>query len=298
MPANSPDVVCIGSVLWDIIGCTTRVMSHGADVPGGITRLPGGVAMNVAVTLRRLGLSSTLLSAIGRDAVGEELRAACQGLGVNASHIYRSESLPTDRYIAIEDTEGLVGAIADARSIEAAGDRILEPLVDGRLGTPDRPWSGLVVLDGNLTESVLAEIASAPYIAAADLRVASASPGKVERLRPLLAHPRVTFYVNIVEANLLSRSLFADSIGAAEGLLACGARRVLVTDGARECADAMVDGTLTSRPRAVVVNRVTGAGDTFMAAHIVAERRGMSRMDALQFAHGTASDYVAGKIGT
>lgn len=63
----SPDILCIGSVLWDIIGRSSMEMRRGSDMPGRITRLPGGVAMNIAMTLARFGLKPALLSAIGRD---------------------------------------------------------------------------------------------------------------------------------------------------------------------------------------------------------------------------------------
>ena len=52
----TPDILCIGSVLWDIIGRSPAAMRLGSDVPGRITRLPGGVAMNIAMTLARFGL--------------------------------------------------------------------------------------------------------------------------------------------------------------------------------------------------------------------------------------------------
>jgi sugar/nucleoside kinase (ribokinase family) len=274
-------------------------MLPGADVPGRITRLPGGVAMNVAMTMRRFGLTPTLLTAIGQDAAGEELLGACLHLGIGIEYVYRSRDLPTDRYLAIEDVNGLLAAVADAHSLEAAGDRILQPLGDGRLGSAARPWSGLIALDGNLTETLHAEIANSPLLAAADLRVAPASPGKVERLRPLLAHPGVTLYVNLQEAALLCGAGLDGAVAAAEGLLACGARRVLVTDGGRDCADGKADeGVLRARPQSVRVNRVTGAGDTFMAAHIVAERKGAARAEALAAAHGAAADYVSGEIGS
>lgn len=255
--------------------------------------------MNVAMTLRRLGLHPTLLTAIGEDPDGTELIAACRRLGIGSDHVFRSADLPTDRYMAIEDTNGLSAAIADAHSLEAAGDKILRPLLNDRLGSVERPWRGLVVLDGNLTETLLAEIAAAPAFAAADLRVAPASPGKVGRLRPLLAHPRVTLYVNLEEAGVLAGCVFADAASAAQGLLVCGAPRVLVTDGGRDCADGQAGaGILTHRPPAVPVNRVTGAGDTFMAAHIAAETKGATRAEALGAALLVAADYVAGEIGS
>jgi hypothetical protein len=63
---TQPDILCIGSVLWDIIGRSATSMRLGSDVPGRITRLPGGVAMNIAMTLRRFGLHPALLSAVGK----------------------------------------------------------------------------------------------------------------------------------------------------------------------------------------------------------------------------------------
>ncbi len=186
---------------------------------GRITRLPGGVAMNIAMTLRRFGMVPGLLTAVGRDAEGDELVAACDLLGLHTADIYRSDDLPTDRYMAIEGANGLIAAIADAHSLEAAGDKILRPLGDGRLGTGAAPWSGPIALDGNLTEGLLAEIAASPLFARADLRVAPASPGKAGRLLPLLDHPAATLYVNLEEANILARSECTSAIDAAQALL-------------------------------------------------------------------------------
>ncbi len=295
---QTPDILCIGSVLWDVIGRSSASMRLGSDVPGRMTRLPGGVAMNIAMTLRRFGLTPALLTAVGRDGEGDELIAACARMGLITDHIYRSDDLPTDRYMAIEGANGLIAAIADAHSLEAAGDKILRPLADGRLGAPDAPYPGLIALDGNLTEALLSAIAISPLFAAADLRVAPASPGKAERLLPLLAHPRATLYVNLEEAGLLAKARFASAIDAAHGLLARGAARVLVTDGGNPCADGSPAGVISDAPLPVLVTRVTGAGDTFMAAHIVAERRGDTRADALRSALRAAADYVSGEIGS
>ncbi len=295
----TPDILCIGSVLWDIIGRAPAALRLGSDVPGRITRLPGGVAMNIATTLRRFGLTPALLSAIGRDTDGDALVAACDHMGLITDTLYRSDDLPTDRYMAIEGANGLIAAVADAHSLEAAGDKILRPLADGRLGSQHAPYPGLIALDGNLTEALLGDIATSPLFAAADLRVAPASPGKAERLLPLLAHPRTTLYVNLEEAGLLAKVRFATTAEAAAALLTRGATRVLVTDGGRPCADGLAGAdVITAAPPAVMVTRVTGAGDTFMAAHIVAERRGAARDAALAAALNAAADYVSGEIGS
>jgi sugar/nucleoside kinase (ribokinase family) len=291
---RKPDILCIGSVLWDTIGYAPVQMPLGSDVPGHIRRGPGGVALNIAMTLRRFGLVPALLSAVGRDAEGQALVDACTRLGLITDHIFRPEDLPTDRYMAIEGADGLVAAVADAHTLEASGARILDALADGRLGAPDRPWRGPVAIDGNLTAELLADITASPLFSDADLRVAPASPGKAERLLPLLSHPRSTLYVNLAEAGILCQTRFADAATAAEGLMARGAARVLVTDGARLCADGRAgDRVLTDRPPPVPVARVTGAGDSFMAAHLVAELRGADRQAALGAALRAAADHVS-----
>jgi pseudouridine kinase len=290
-----PDIICIGSVLWDVIGRTSIPMRIGADVPGRITRLPGGVAMNIAMTLRRFGMTPAILTAIGQDAEGGELMADVARMGIISDMVYRSDDLPTDRYMAIEGPGGLVAAVADAHSLEAAGAKILRPLSDGRLGTPENPWAGPVALDGNLTPELLQDIARSPLFARSDLRVAPASPGKAERLLALVGHPQATLYVNIEEASLLCQCEFTDSQDAARRLVRRGAHRVLVTNGGRTAAEATDNNIITAKPPEVLVTRVTGAGDTFMAAHIVAEQHGMEREEALGRALRAAATYVSGE---
>ncbi|MBS0563924.1 MAG: bifunctional hydroxymethylpyrimidine kinase/phosphomethylpyrimidine kinase [Proteobacteria bacterium] len=294
--AERPDILSIGAVLWDIIARTPRAMERGADMPGRIVRLPGGVALNIAMTAARFGLRPAVLTAIGRDPEGDELVAACEGLGIGCAHAWRAAGQPTDRYLAIEDPGGLVAAVADAHTLEGAGEAILLPLSDGRLGSQDRPWRGPIALDGNLTAGLLATIAASPLFRAADLRVAPASPGKALRLAPILPMANAMLYVNLAEAALLADAQPADAPEAAEALLARGAQRVLVTDGAREAADGCAGrGVISARPPAVSIARVTGAGDTLMAAHLAAERAGRDRAEALSAALAAAARYVSGE---
>ncbi len=291
---QNTDILCIGSVLWDVIGRAPTVMRQGSDVPGRITRLPGGVALNIAMTLARFGMTPALLSAIGRDPEGDELMTACAARGLVTNLVYRSDDLPTDVYMAVEGANGVIAAIADAHSLEASGDKILRPLSDGSLGTPEAPYQGPVALDGNLTVDLLAEIAASPLFAKADLRVAPASPGKADRLLPFLRDQRGTLYVNLEEASTLCHQQFETSESAAEGLITRGAVRALVTDGGNSASEANANSVITATPPKVLVTRVTGAGDTFMAAHIAAEAQGANREAALQKALDAAATFVSG----
>jgi len=287
---NVADILCIGSVLWDMIGRCDAPMPPGADRPGRITRVPGGVALNIAMALRRFGLAPALLSTVGRDPEGDALIAACEARGVRTDMIYRSDDLPTDQYMAIEAPNGLIAAIADAHSLEAAGDKILQPLK-----TLDGSYKGAVALDGNLTVDLLSFLASSPLLAQADVRVAPASPGKALRLTPFLQAGRGTLYVNLEEAGLLCQSAFQSSDDAATALLARGAARAVVTNGGQATCIALSGRCISQVPPAVCVNRVTGAGDTFMAAHIAAELGGADLDAALATALKAAALYVSGE---
>ncbi|TCS60226.1 PfkB family carbohydrate kinase [Primorskyibacter sedentarius] len=291
----SRTILCIGSVLWDVIGRAASHMRQGSDVPGRITRLPGGVALNIAMTLAQFDMRPVLLSAVGRDAEGDELVTACAARGLVTDHLYRSEDLPTDVYMAVEGANGLIAAIADAHSLEAAGARILAPLRDGTLGSGAAPYDGIIALDGNLTTTLLEDIAKDPAFSKADLRIAPASPGKAERLRSFLLKGRGMLYVNLEEAGLLCHQSFDDSATAAQALVKLGAVRALVTNGGQMASDASPAGLIRQMPPEVLVTRVTGAGDTFMAAHMAAERRGADRQEALSSALQVAADYVSGE---
>ncbi len=290
---KEPQILAIGSVLWDIIGRAASHMERGSDVPGRISRLPGGVAMNIAMALNGLGLRVALLSAIGQDAEGRELLGAAARIGLICDFVYLSEDLPTDRYMAVEGANGLIAAIADAHSLEAAGDKILAPLHDGRLASDAARWRGTVALDGNLTHDMLTRIATGPLLARADLRIAPASPGKAERLSAFLGHGRATLYLNVEEASILTHASHQNATAAATALVTRGLRRVLVTDGPRTACIATATDILEQTPPPVMVTRVTGAGDVLMAAHIAAELRGEAAAGALNSALQAAADYIS-----
>ncbi len=295
MTSKPSEILCIGSVLWDIIGRSAREMQRGSDVPGRIVRIPGGVAMNVAMTLQHFGLKPSLLTALGRDPEGDELLAYCQRTGIGTEHVFLSDTLPTDTYMAIEGTNGLIAAIADAHSLEAAGDAILSPLYNGVLGSEAVPYSGAIALDGNLTEELLEHISQSAAFSKADLRVAPASPGKATRLKTIMRHPNATLYVNCEEAGYLCGTEFSNAQDAAAALVTHGAGRAIVTHGADAACDLMHDTAIDALPPKVTPKRVTGAGDTFMAAHIAAELSGNPRDIALKKAQQTAAAYVAGE---
>ena len=84
------DILCIGSVLWDVIGRCPDPMKHGFDRAGHIRRHPGGVAYNIAKALSNLNLSPALITSLGQDTEGDELIQSCDRDGVRTDLIYRT----------------------------------------------------------------------------------------------------------------------------------------------------------------------------------------------------------------
>ena len=75
---EKPHIICIGSILWDILGFSDEVLDRGSDKEGIIKKQPGGVAMNLAVRLRKYNIISAFLSALGDDKEGKELLNICK----------------------------------------------------------------------------------------------------------------------------------------------------------------------------------------------------------------------------
>jgi hypothetical protein len=167
--------LCAGAAHWDIIGRTRHALPYGADVPGRVTRQPGGVAQNIARALARLGHRATLVSAIGRDRAGDELAADLAAAGIDCAGLLRHD-FRTDCYLGLEGPGGALHAgIADCTGLERAALSLLSPLRDGRLPSP---WPGVLVLDGNLPAPVLAAFLLEP---ARSLVIVPASPEKAAR---------------------------------------------------------------------------------------------------------------------
>ncbi len=284
-------IVCLGSALWDIIARTGSQMHPGADVPGQIGRQMGGVALNVALALRAQSLPVRLLSVVGKDVSGTSLIEEASRRGIDCSQVLRTDA-PTDTYLAIESKGGEVfAAIADCASLERAGADVLHPLEKGdALG--DTPYTGHIIVDGNLPVAVLTRVASLDRLKDAHLAYVPASPGKAARLRDVIAEFGGTLYVNRVEAEILCQRALSDASLAAEALVRLGADTAIVTDGARRVAQADQSGLISRIPPKVQAISTTGAGDTFLAGHVAAQIAGLSAEDALEAAMRAAASHI------
>ena len=286
---KKPKILCIGSILWDIIGYSITPLARGDDKEGIISKQPGGVAMNLAVRLSKYGITPAIISALGDDTEGLELIEICKKHSIIYDDILVCPKRRTDFYMAIEDPDGVALAIADTRLLTENKGKVLNPLISGRY----KNWNSPIILDSNLSDEVLEELRYNSAFKNSDFRLAPGSPSKVDRLIMFLTHSGSSIYLNLKEANYILRKTFQSSVDAALEILSYGLNSVLVTNGERMACFAQGNELIKLKPPTVKVSKLTGAGDVLMATHITKLLERSSNYDAMSFALEETSKFIS-----
>lgn len=286
---KKPKILCIGSILWDIIGYSITPLARGDDKEGIISKQPGGVAMNLAVRLSKYGITPAIISALGDDTEGLELIEICKKHSIIYDDILVCPKRRTDFYMAIEDPDGVALAIADTRLLTENKRKVLNPLISGRY----KNWNSPIILDSNLSSEVLEELRYNSAFKNSDFRLAPGSPSKVDRLIMFLTHSGSNIYLNLKEANYILRKTFQSSVDAALEILSYGLNSVLVTNGERTACFAQGNELIKLKPPTVKVSKLTGAGDVLMATHITKLLERSSNYDAMSFALEETSKFIS-----
>ena len=286
---KKPKILCIGSILWDIIGYSITPLARGDDKEGIISKQPGGVAMNLAVRLSKYGITPAIISALGDDTEGLELIEICKKHSIIYDDILVCPKRRTDFYMAIEDPDGVALAIADTRLLTENKGKVLNPLISGRY----KNWNSPIILDSNLSDEVLEELRYNSAFKNSDFRLAPGSPSKVDRLIMFLTHSGSNIYLNLKEANYILRKTFQSSVDAALEILSYGLNSVLFTNGERMACFAQGNELIKLKPPTVKVSKLTGAGDVLMATHITKLLERSSNYDAMSFALEETSKFIS-----
>lgn len=111
---ESKSVLVIGASNLDIKGRTSSYHVARTSNPGIVRTTAGGVARNIAENLARMGVKTTLLSALGDDMYGKQILDVTGKAGVDLSRILVSSHHGTGIFLAILNHYGdLVSAISD-----------------------------------------------------------------------------------------------------------------------------------------------------------------------------------------
>jgi len=118
--------ILLGDLALDVVLTPARPLELGTDVPGVVRLHQGGSAANAARWLARMGVRTTLICAVGRDAPGRALVAALRrdGVDVRAARPARAR---TARIGMLVDLAGERSFVADRGAADLLAPDHLRP---------------------------------------------------------------------------------------------------------------------------------------------------------------------------
>lgn len=271
------------------------------------TLIPGGAPFNVACHLAALGLAPLLLSRIGADAGGDQLRVAASRHGLRLDGVQCEPMLGTARVLVHERPDGHVFEIP----VDLAFDHIdanaaLAAAAD--LAASDAAWlyHGTLALRSETSRAALAALrGSRRFRVFVDLNWREAGPTPAQILALLhdidvlkLSEAELTQLLGWL--HLPAPSQARPPVGSHHPALAAlaertGARWILVTHGGDGAALWSAEGRChasVAAPRITSLVDTVGAGDAFSAYMLAALVHGQSAHQALAAAVAFASTSV------
>jgi ribokinase len=268
------ELLSIGDVDIDIFLRVPRLPRAGEKVRGRLVGFrPGGVAANVAVAGRRLGLRTGVHGIVGDDVHGQLTRTSLEREDVDVTSLVTDPAHPTFLCVVhLDDRGDKALTLAETPAIfptHAQLDR-------SALGRSDRVH--IAPFDLDVAADAAQSAAAAGASVSVDLEPGSIGTG-LDDVADLLANVDVCF-VNHHAAQLLADD--EDVTRCLAPLHALGPHLVLVTSGAEGAL--VSDGTRLEQVPAVPVTPVdtTGAGDAFCAAVLHGLTRGHDLLTAVR----------------
>ena len=250
-------ITVLGSVNLDLVATAATLPAPGETVVGArLARHPGGKGANQALAARRIGAEVALLARIGDDAFADESTALLRAEGVDLSACTVDPTEPTGAaLIAVSASGENQIVVASGANMAFNPDQLGPPIEDALICQLELPL-----------ETVARAVEAATGFICVNLAPAQAVPDVILSRPDLLV-------VNEGEA-----AFYGEALSQAAGLVA-------VTWGARGAGIYRAGVLLASAaPPKVSPVDTTGAGDSFVAALVVALQEGQAPAQALAFA--------------
>ncbi|WP_343186489.1 carbohydrate kinase family protein [Anoxynatronum sibiricum] len=272
-------VAAIGAANIDLLGFTDKTLRMRDSNPGRIESCLGGVARNISENLVRLGISTNLITAIGDDAGGTQIRESCRQLGIDLTCSLEVADHPSSTYMAMMDEQGdMALALSDMR--------ILDRLKVDHLKTcePLLEKAAVIVADAGLTTETMAWLVG--RWPEKRIYLDPVSIGKCRRMEMLTGQFHC-IKMNRLEAGYLAGMTISgktDLEEASRRLLNKGVKKLFITLGEQGVyyADEALQGMTPAIPLQPV--NATGAGDAFTAAVVYGDLQGWSMAATARFA--------------
>lgn len=270
-------IAVLGSTNMDLVAYVEKAPQRGETVTGREFRtIPGGKGANQAIAAAHAGADVTIISAVGNDIYGAQLRSTFEHSGVDTDHLRTVEGPSGTAHIVVDDEGG------NAIVVIPAANGTVDHLAPGDEATIATADALLLQLEIPLAAVIAGAEAARRHGVRTILTPAPAQP-----LPPELLAAVDLLVPNEHEATALTGRTDAREAAAA---LLDQVPEVIVTLGAAGSLYAArgAEPFLVPAPRVTAVDS-TGAGDTFVGALAVALAEGRPMRDALAWAAAAAA---------
>lgn len=266
---KNPVVICFGEVLWDLL-------------PNG--KVAGGAPMNVAYQTNNLGMRSKMVSRVGDDALGRELRAFLESKGVSTDWVQTDPKYPT----------GIVNVSLDEKGIPSY--EIVQPAAWDHIECSDAMLESLNGADAMVFGSLSCRSEQSKKTLLALLNQASLKVFDVNLREPFYTRALLEELLpkaNLVKVNDIELAILAGWYGMPgteeEQMNALrnkfGFDRIIVTKGEHGAACLSDAGYCSVPGVSVKVQDTIGSGDAFLSGFLSRLFAGESDQACLRFAN-------------
>ncbi|MES0036336.1 PfkB family carbohydrate kinase [Mesorhizobium sp. M0046] len=274
---KSPTILAVGGAYIERRGRVAGAFVPAALNPGTMREHVGGAVFNALRYAVRRGVSASLLSVRGGDALGDTvLRAVAEAGIADLSVVFLDRATPSHTML-IDSDGGLIAGLADMVLYELAlPKQIRRAKVREAIGSADA-----VLCDANLPSTALERLAA--LAAGKPVFALAVSPRKAARLTPVLDLLAMAF-MNRHEAGVLAGAdIDAGDQGIVDGLRRAGLKSGVITAGDEPVLgfDELSAFSISPPPLQKRTD-AAGAGDALAGATIAALLRGLTLREALR----------------
>ena len=250
------NVFCIGEVLWDVL-------------PTG--KLLGGAPFNVSFHLQQAGIHSKVISQVGNDPLGEEIRTAFDTWSLSQDFLFTHPSLPTSQVTVELDEKGKASYVIhqpvawDEIQIPEVDSLQLDVLVFGSLACRSETTKKTVIACKNKANYTVFDInLRAPFYSKEAIEDLASSVNLMKMNDEELELLKSWFCPKEAEFEQKMRNLQAQ-FGWETCLVTCGAEGAYVLES---------DKIFFVPSVPVVVVDTIGSGDAFLAGFLASKLKG------------------------
>ncbi|MCE1246563.1 MAG: carbohydrate kinase family protein [Firmicutes bacterium] len=284
---KEPHVVVIGASNLDIKGKSFKTVVPYTSNPGQVEISAGGVGRNIAENLARLGINTTLISAVANDPFSDFLINETRNAGVDMDHVINVEDISSSLFLAVLNHRGdLMSAISDMAILNSiTPDKLKER--ETVIRTAD-----YIIVDADIPADSMDFILNISKETGIPVCVEPVSVDKARNLLPFL--DRISIVTpNREEAEALG---CMEIKGGAKGVIAVGdailekgVKSVIITLGAEGIYFASQETKRFISSISTVVEDSVGAGDSLVAGTVFGLCRGNSMYDAIRMGIAVAT---------